>query len=335
MKIRLAYCIMILFGVLSIERLGFAHLIEQVKSPAGTQPAAKWNPDRLPFLPFDRVPHPKVSSPALTGLEYIVVLPNRWAQTQDIRVCFQGGSDALHAKILQIANTWITLTNLHIVTGGPNGVTCKDQDKSEVRIGFSEPGYWSYIGHDSLEDQLVSKNLPSMNFEGFDTSPPAEPRFTGIILHEWGHALGLHHEHQSPADGCDTEYDWPKLYAYYLNNFGWDQKMVDDNVRQLSADRSAFDWSTPDPDSIMIYGSDPQFLLKGTASKCYFHDNNALSALDKVGVEKTYPKAAGAVALKVQDATLPLALGLPMDPALRSALERQRALAKAQVDLAK
>jgi hypothetical protein len=41
------------------------------------------------------------------------------------------------------------------------------------------------------------------------------------------------------------------------------------------------------------------------------------------------------VALKVQDATLPLALSLPMDPALRNALERQRSLAKTQVDLVK
>jgi hypothetical protein len=333
MKSRLATRVLTFLGLWLSANVGFTHELEPGAPANASQPAAKWNPDRLTYMPVDRVPQSSISSPSLSGLEYIVVLPNRWAQGQDIHVCFQGGSGELRAKILQLASTWINLTNLHLVAGGPSGVTCADKDKSHVRIGFSEPGYWSYIGHDSIADALVSKNLPSMNFEGFDTYPPAEPRFTGIILHEWGHALGLHHEHQSPADGCDAEYDWPKLYAYYKNNYGWDQTMVDQNVRQLNADRSAYDWSTPDPDSIMIYGSNPQFLIHGTASKCYFHDNNSLSKLDIVGIQKTYTQAGAVAALKVQNATLPIALSLPIDQNLRTALERQRSLVDTQMSI--
>lgn len=191
-------------------------------------------------------------------------------------------------------------------------------------IGFQEPGYWSYIGSDSLSTELLFNNLVSMNFEGYDNNPPAEPRFSGVVLHEWGHALGFHHEHQSPASGCDSEYDWSKLYAYYQQNYSWDKKMVDDNLKQLNADRSAYDWSQRDPQSIMIYGSDPQFLIKGTKSKCYFHDNNTLSKLDIIGIEQTYPLTNAATALKFQASTIPLALGVEMGPELRKALEKQR-----------
>ena len=312
-------------------QVAFGHFMERVVS---TGAPAQWKSERLAYMPIDRVPHPR-STFGHPGIEYVVVLPNRWSQLQEIHVCFLGGSDALRAKILQISTTWFMHSNLKLVTGGPSGITCADKDKSEVRIGFSEPGYWSYIGNDSIADDLVSKNLVSMNFEGYDKNPPAEPSYTGIVLHEWGHALGFHHEHQSPASGCDGEYNWPKLYAYYKQNYNWDKQMVDDNLKQLAADRSAYDWSTRDPKSIMIYGSDPQFLIKGKQSKCYFHDNYALSQLDVTGIESTYPPASGATALQLQAATLPIALGLQIEPNLRAALERQYGLAKTQLNMTK
>ncbi len=103
-----------------------------------------------------------------------MVLPNRWAQRQDIHVCFVGGSDALRSKILQIASIWMDHTNLTLVAGQGSDRSCRDHDKSEIRIGFAEPGNWSYFGNDSLADELVSKNLVSMNFGDFDKNPPAE-----------------------------------------------------------------------------------------------------------------------------------------------------------------
>jgi hypothetical protein len=291
----------------------------------------QWNPARLNYMPVDRLPKPPETENRM--VEYIVVLPNKWAQTQTINVCFFGGSDALRKKILKVAQTWVDYTNLKLATAAD--MSCKDKDTSEVRIGFSEPGYWSYIGHDSLSSELISNNLASMNFGGFDVNPPSEPRMTGVILHEWGHAFGLHHEHQSPAGGCDAEYNWTKLYAYYKTNYGWEKDKVDANVRQLMADRSAYDWSTRDAASIMIYGSNPDFLKKGARSKCHFHDNNVLSALDIKGISITYPKATGESALQIQKATLPLVLNMNLDQTLKNALTMQNNLAKRQSELPK
>jgi len=55
--------------------------------------------------------------------------------------------------------------------------------------------------------------------------------------------------------------------------------MVDQNVRPLHADHSAYDWSELDPSSIMVYASNPDFLKKQKKSRCYFHENNKLSLL--------------------------------------------------------
>ena len=321
MRMTFAFALIATAGTTTVAS---AHYLGDTDS---SQPAAKWAASRLDFMPIDRVPSPRTAAPGLVGAEYVIVLPNKWAQTQKLRVCFVGGSDALRAKILGIADIWIAHTNLKLDAGGPNGRSCAANDSSEIRIGFSEPGYWSYIGHDSISPYLISHNLTSMNFAGFDSSPPAEPQFTGAVLHEWGHALGLHHEHQNPAGGCDAEYDWPKLYAYYQSNYGWDKSKVDANLRSLSADRSAFDWSNQDPNSNMIYASDPNFLKNGTSSPCYFHANNSLSALDIVGIERTYPKGGAATALQLQSVTLPVAIQNIESGALKSALERQNELA--------
>ena len=59
--------------------------------------------------------------------------------------------------------------------------------QSDIRVGFdSSDGAWSYIGTD-CSDERKTMNL------GFIDQ--------GTVLHEFGHALGLIHEHQSPASG--------------------------------------------------------------------------------------------------------------------------------------
>lgn len=275
----------------------------------------QWKAKRFAFMPRDRSLPTANRKPD----EYVVVLANRWSLGQPIHVCFYGGNTSLRMRILVVAAEWFQHANLQF---DPTKLRdCSPGDTSEIRIGFSEPGYWSYIGTDSLDPYLVRNNLASMNFAGFDFQPIDEPRFTAVVLHEFGHALGFHHEHQSPGTACDAEYDWDKLYAWYDAQYRWPKKMVDDNVRQLLTDVSAYEWSTRDSKSIMVYKSDVRFLLKGQTSKCNFQENIALSDFDREGARRSYP-AAGAPQQQRID-RLRRAIAMETNPQTREALVKQ------------
>lgn len=317
-------------SLLLVCSTGYAHNFERINA----EDKMNWATKRADFMPIDRIkpsPPPRKGHP---GLEYLVVLPNKWAETQELRVCFYGGTDELRKKILNIAKTWIDHTNLRLSANSLAGLTCRNKDDSEIRIGFDEPGHWSYIGNDSINEYLISNNLSSLNLSKFDKNPPPEPRFTGIVLHEWGHALAIHHEHQSPSGGCETEYNWPLLYKYYETNYGWNQAKVDNNLKPLMADRSAYDWSPKlDQESIMIYASNPEFLINGDKSKCYFHANNHLSTADIEGIERSYPKDNANSALKFQVKTIPILLEDQPEGNLRKALQVQHDLAEKQLNI--
>lgn len=242
----------------------------------------KWNVKRSNYMPLDR----NLPTTSRNPDEYVMVLANLWALDQEIKVCFYGGDEKLRRRILTAGAEWFKFTNLRFDASAVRD--CAPGDRSEIRIGFTEPGYWSYIGTDSLNPNLVKKNLASMNFGGWDFRQIEDPRFTGVVLHEFGHALGFHHEHQSPGTDCSTEYDWDKLYVWYWNQFKWSKEKVDQNLRPLLRDVSAYEWSSRDAASIMVYASNTKFLLNGAASKCNFSENYVLSELDKQGVQRAY-----------------------------------------------
>ena len=68
---------------------------------------------------------------------------------------------------------------------------------AELRIGFLDRnGSWSTIGTDAL---TVGQQERTMNF-GWDITVPG-PNGLDTAIHEIGHALGFHHEHQNPPRG--------------------------------------------------------------------------------------------------------------------------------------
>jgi hypothetical protein len=72
--------------------------------------------------------------------------------------------------------------------------------KATIRITFdTTSGSWSYVGN---EVALIKPNEATMNLGWIGSSSTtitADEK--GVILHEFGHTLGLMHEHQSPVRG--------------------------------------------------------------------------------------------------------------------------------------
>jgi hypothetical protein len=105
-------------------------------------------------------------------------------------------------------------------------------------------GCWSHIGKHSLENP--SPTSPTMNFGWFDV---------GTVLHEFGHVLGLLHEHQSPYKiPFFDKINWnlPKLYDWAKTTQGWDvEKTKKEIIVPLSIFSTRGTWY--DPESIMLY----------------------------------------------------------------------------------
>lgn len=76
----------------------------------------------------------------------------------------------------------------------------KPEGNTIIRIAFKpDEGSWSFVGR---EITSIAADQPTMNL-GWISTESADPSPTdkGVMLHEFGHTLGLMHEHQSPARG--------------------------------------------------------------------------------------------------------------------------------------
>ena len=115
-----------------------------------------------------------------------------------------------------------------------------DAQKSDIRIDFKNSGSWSYIGTDSM---YIPKESQTMNLGHIDRAG---------VLHEFGHALGLIHEHQSPFEGG---FEWNRD-AVIKSMMGppnyWDLDRIENNFFKRYK-RSDLDGTKYDPKSIMHY----------------------------------------------------------------------------------
>lgn len=149
----------------------------------------------------------------------------------------------------------------------------EDKNLAVIRIQFNEMGGCSsQIGSEAKK--IEDKNIATMQFAWFDV---------GTVLHEFGHALGLIHEHQNPK-GNNIDWNKPMLYAWG-DKIGWDRDKVDEQIIQRM-DINSVNGSDYDPKSIMLYFYPPQVTKdnKGTSQ------NLVLSNTDKQTITDQYGK---------------------------------------------
>jgi hypothetical protein len=146
--------------------------------------------------------------------------------------------------------------------------------ESDIRINFdTDDGCWSYIGTNCLDEDY--NNKPTMNFSWFDVP---------TVLHEFGHALGMIHEHQNPYNN-QISWNKKKVYEWAKDTQGWSKHTADVNILDMPTEE--INGSEYDPFSIMLYFYPPELTTnnKGT------NENLKLSPSDVFFLNKMYPDA--------------------------------------------
>ncbi|QHS58348.1 M12 family metallopeptidase [Chitinophaga agri] len=208
-------------------------------------------------------------------------------QTGSLLVSFKGGNSTLHKAIADTAKIWSRFANITFDFGNEakqqyRGWTADDD--SHIRVGFDYDGYWSLVGTDSRDTAIVSAGDITLNLSGFDQGLPRD--WEGIVLHEFGHAIGFHHEHATPDIPCD--FDWDKVYEYLAQPPNrWSKEKVDFNLRQMPA--AGLTYGPHDKHSVMHYSFPDWMFVSGAASPCCTPVNNSLSAEDQRMATKAYP----------------------------------------------
>lgn len=199
-----------------------------------------------------------------------------WLNGSVITVSFVGGSEAQREMVRDIAPRWTDYANLDF----------QFTDAGKVRVAFDPAnGAWSYVGLDNLS---IPETLPTMNLGWQDQA---------VILHEFGHMIGLYHEHQNPDGGIEwNEEAVIRDLSGPPNN--WTEAQIRHNVLdKYSADQ--LNGTEFDERSIMIYAFPDDWTLN-TGSILPTTD---LSETDRafIASAKMYPPVVEAVELPVQE----------------------------------
>ncbi|ASE61569.1 peptidase M12 [Chryseobacterium indologenes] len=208
-----------------------------------------------------------------TASKGAVVTSKKWPNGTVLTVLLSGGTTKVRNKVMQYAQQWSQYANItfKFVTSG----------SAQIRVTFtSGAGSYSYIGKDALN---IASNKETMNFGWFNDNT-SDTEFSRTTIHEFGHALGMIHEHQHPL--AAIPWDKPKVYAYYAGypNY-WTQAQVDNNLFAKYS-TSQTQYSAYDKLSIMHYSISSDLTTNGFS----VGNNTVLSATDKQFIASVYPK---------------------------------------------
>lgn len=164
-----------------------------------------------------------------------------WSTGRQLKISFLSGSDWQKGKVKQYAPIWCQYADL--------SMAFVDNGSCDIMVDFNPTlGSWSHYGTDS--GYFANQRQQSMNLGWIIKDQPAR-NLRQVILHEFGHALGAIHEHESPF----ASIPWNKAEVYKdlggpPNNWSHDQ--VDQNLFTLygldMVEATAFDGK-----SIMLY----------------------------------------------------------------------------------
>lgn len=197
-----------------------------------------------------------------------------WPNGKTLKVRFLNGTPFVQDKVKFFAQEWEKYANIDFQFIGSGD--------AEIRVGFkwnNDGGSWSYVGTDNAN--IKDPNQITMNFGWFDENTRDE-EFSRTVIHEFGHALGCIHEHQSPA--ASIKWNEAKVVEENKKSQGWDEaKTRAQIINRYNATETTN--SQFDRNSIMCYFFPASWTLDnvGTPTNIILSDN------DKTFIGRMYP----------------------------------------------
>jgi hypothetical protein len=200
----------------------------------------------------------------------------RWPNGASIKARFLGGDQTLQDRVKAVAQEWIgsNMANLHL------NFRPMSETNTDIRIAFQAGrGSWSYLG---TYCRQIPEPQPTMNF-GWIKADSDDKTLRSVVLHEFGHAMGLIHEHQNPTGGI--KWNEAAVIADLRgppNN--WDEATIKRNMFDKYSP-SAVTGTDVDPHSIMMYPIPKAWTVDGFSAGF----NSELSEKDKTFIRFAYP----------------------------------------------
>ena len=198
----------------------------------------------------------------------------KWTPGDVITVSFLDGDTGVQEKVKRVAQAWTSpgMANLTL--------DFRKDNNTLIRISFKYSGSWSVIG--TTCRQISDHSKPTMNF-GWLTPASTDDEIRRVVLHEFGHALGLIHEHQNPGGAIKWNKDAViRDLSGPPNN--WSPDVINHNMFE-PYEKSETNFTALDPSSIMMYPLPSSWTLDGFSVGL----NSDLSTMDRKFIRAQYP----------------------------------------------